>query len=214
MLLDHSYHLLRVLHRWAALSLSLLLVPVPLRQGLFRSQGHCHFRTAQSSQETVVVECSVLPASAVVPLRMGRQYRPRNCRGLYCSRSSTIIIVAGDLRFESCLRAVASASRGRVGWTLQCHRGDLQSLSQSLPLGWREPRVELPSFVSFSSLWEERLGSSPSSSLLLWKRFGLAAFRLVPDVRIWSPVRCVSAAAVQPAVLAAASVLAGVAAWE
>ena len=68
--------------------------------------------------------------------------------------------------------------------------------------------------MSFFSLWGERLGSSLFSLLLLWKRFGLAAFRSVPDVRTLLPGPFVLAAAVQPAVLAAASVLAGVAAWK
>ena len=104
--------------------------------------------------------------------------------------------------------------RGRIDWTLQCHRGDLQSLSQADLLCGESQELGFGLPCSFSPLWEERLGSSLFSLLLLWKRFGLVAFRLVPNVRIWSLGQCVSAAAVQPAVLAAASVLAGVAAWE
>ena len=142
---------------------------------------------------------------------MSRQCHPKNCRGLCCLSPRPTLRMRSPLAFYLRLWLLFP----RAGWLdpAVSPRRPAEPLP-NLPLGWREPRVELPSSVSFSSLWEERLGSSPSSWLLLWRRFGLAASRLVPDVRIWSPVRCVSAAAVQPAVPAAASVLAGVAAWK
>ena len=177
----------------AAVSLSAFAGICPTPQGVSRSQGHCHFRST-SSHKTAVAECSVL-SLAVAPSRMSRRCRLRSCRGPCCS----------DFRLSrrkrsplgSCLQLWLQFPR--AGWLdpAVSPRRPAEPLP-SLPLKWREPGAGLRSCVSIFSLWGERLGSSLFSLLVLWKRFGLAVFRSVPDVRTLLLGPCVLAAAVQP----------------